>query len=159
ARAPVPAQRPGRRDGGGPGGDAVAAGRAGAARAGRRGGRPVPRRRPQGAGGGRSEGGIGPMAEPTPGPVVPDHHGDPLQEYQQARCAWGRSDGSDLGRVEVAGPDARTFLHNLTTNDIRNLPVGAVCEAFLCTATAKVIAYVRLACLPSTDAKRATFLL
>jgi folate-binding protein YgfZ len=94
------------------------------------------------------------MDEPNPAQV-----GDPHQDYQQTRSGCGLFDRSDLGKVEVAGPDARAFLHNLTTQDIRNLPPGAVCEAFLCTATAKVVAYVRLACLSSSDAKRAVFLL
>ncbi|MFQ3591933.1 MAG: glycine cleavage T C-terminal barrel domain-containing protein [Gemmataceae bacterium] len=42
--------------------------------------------------------------------------------------------------VEVSGEDARTFLHNLSTQDIRNLPPEVGVEAFFLTATAKVIA-------------------
>lgn len=41
----------------------------------------------------------------------------------------------------------RVFLHNLCTNDVRNLPVLSWCEAFFTTATAKVVAYVKIACL------------
>ena len=29
--------------------------------------------------------------------------------------------GWDLGRIEVKGPDAAMFLHNLCTNDVKNL--------------------------------------
>jgi folate-binding protein YgfZ len=34
------------------------------------------------------------------------------------------------------------FLHNLCTNEINNLPVGAGCEAFLTTNKAKVVAHI-----------------
>jgi glycine cleavage system aminomethyltransferase T len=42
-------------------------------------------------------------------------------------------------KVEVAGRDAAHFLHNLSTNDIVNLPPDRGCEAFFCTAKAKVV--------------------
>jgi folate-binding protein YgfZ len=51
-------------------------------------------------------------------------------------------DLSQHGKVELAGPDARLFLHNLCTNDVKNLPVGAGCEAFLTSAKARVLAHV-----------------
>jgi folate-binding protein YgfZ len=44
------------------------------------------------------------------------------------------------GTLEVRGDDARTFLHNLSTQDIKNLPDWHGVEAFFLTATAKVIA-------------------
>jgi folate-binding protein YgfZ len=43
--------------------------------------------------------------------------------------------------VEATGKDAATFLHNLCTNDIENMPLGAGCEAFFCNARAKVVAH------------------
>jgi tRNA-modifying protein YgfZ len=48
---------------------------------------------------------------------------------------------SDWAKVELAGPEARMFLHNLCTNDVKNLPVGAGCEAFLTTAKARVVSH------------------
>jgi len=42
--------------------------------------------------------------------------------------------------LRVSGEDARTFLHNLSTQDIKNLPESHGVEAFFLTATAKVIA-------------------
>src|SRR5438270_9115653 len=51
-------------------------------------------------------------------------------------------DLSDHGKIELAGPDARIFLHNLCTQDVKDLPVGASCEAFLTTTKARVIAHV-----------------
>ncbi|MCI0683594.1 MAG: hypothetical protein L0Y71_15930 [Gemmataceae bacterium] len=49
----------------------------------------------------------------------------------------------DLGVsvVELAGPDARLFLHNLCTQDVKNLPPGAGVETFLTTAKARVVAH------------------
>jgi folate-binding protein YgfZ len=41
--------------------------------------------------------------------------------------------------LEVTGDDARTFLHNLSTQDTKNLPEGHGVEAFFLTATAKVV--------------------
>ncbi len=41
--------------------------------------------------------------------------------------------------VELIGPDAAQFLHNICTNDIKALPVGGGCEAFLCDARAKAL--------------------
>ena len=90
--------------------------------------------------------------------LVPAQFGDPLREYERARTGSILFDLSHHGKLEVAGPDARSFLHNLSSNDIRNLAAGSVCEAFLTTATAKVVAYVRIACLNS-DTRRAVFLL
>jgi folate-binding protein YgfZ len=79
--------------------------------------------------------------------LTPAHFGDPQREYQTARLGCALFDRSHMGRIAVEGRDARSFLNNLSTNDVRNLPPGAVCEAFFCTANAKVVAYVRLECL------------
>ena len=43
--------------------------------------------------------------------------------------------------VELAGSDARVFLHNLCTQDVKNLSPGAGVETFLTTAKAKVVAH------------------
>src|SRR5262245_48318748 len=48
-------------------------------------------------------------------------------------------DLSDRVKVELAGRDAARFLHNLSSNDIVNLPPDRGCEAFFCTAKAKVV--------------------
>jgi folate-binding protein YgfZ len=79
---------------------------------------------------------------------VPDRFGDPAAEYNEARAGAVLFDLSPRGKVEVSGPDARTFLHNISTNDVKNLPAGTGCEAFLTTAKAKVVAYLTLWLLP-----------
>jgi folate-binding protein YgfZ len=65
-----------------------------------------------------------------------------LAEYRAACERAALFDQSARGMIELTGKDALLFLHNLSTNDVKNLPLGAGCEAFLCTAKAKVVAYV-----------------
>ncbi len=72
---------------------------------------------------------------------MPRHYGDPLAEYRQARAAAALFDLSHRGRIELVGPEAAVFLHNLLTNDIKSLPYSHGCEAFLCNVQAKVLAY------------------
>jgi folate-binding protein YgfZ len=64
------------------------------------------------------------------------------QAYRAAHehAAW--FDLSDRAKVELVGRDAREFLHNLCTQDIKKLAVGATCEAFLTTNKARVLAHV-----------------
>ncbi len=71
---------------------------------------------------------------------VPAHFGDALAEYRQTCAGASVFDVSHRGKVELAGPEAGIFLHNLSTNDITGMPVGAGCEAYLCTAQARVVA-------------------
>ncbi len=98
------------------------------------------------------------MAEPTPlhdatardgaifteeaGWQVPAHFGDPAAEYEAARTGAAVFDVSHHGKIEVSGRDAAQFLHNLTSNDILHLAPDSGCEAFLCTAKARVVAYL-----------------
>ena len=65
-----------------------------------------------------------------------------LNDYQAAIETAALFDLSDHGKIELAGRDARSFLHNLCTQDVKNLPVGGDCEAFLTTNKARVIAHV-----------------
>lgn len=51
-------------------------------------------------------------------------------------------DLTDRGMIELTGRDAREFLNNLCTQDVKNLPVGATREAFLTTNKARVVAHV-----------------
>lgn len=46
-----------------------------------------------------------------------------------------------VGRTQLrlTGPDRAKFLHNLCTNDIKNLAVGRTCEAYLCNAKGHVL--------------------
>ena len=73
--------------------------------------------------------------------LVPAHFGDPAAEYEQVRTGCVVFDQSPRGKVELTGKEAGMFLHNLCTNDVKDMPLGAGCEFFLTTAKAKVMAY------------------
>jgi glycine cleavage system aminomethyltransferase T len=81
------------------------------------------------------------MPEPTP-LHTPGHFGDPEAEYWQARERAAVFDVSNRGKIELRGPDAKTFLHNLCSNNILALAPGDGCEAFLATAKAKLVAHI-----------------
>jgi folate-binding protein YgfZ len=72
---------------------------------------------------------------------IPADFGDPAGEYERLRTDVAICDVSHRGKVELSGPDAPSFLHNLSTNDVNNLPLGAGCEALFTTAKAKAVAY------------------
>src|SRR5947207_8450414 len=54
---------------------------------------------------------------------------------------------TDVGFIEAAGPDARSFLQNLGTNDLRPLAPGDGCELFFTTHKARVVAHAVVYCL------------
>lgn len=60
---------------------------------------------------------------------------------------WVRPDWSVL---RVTGADAGSFLHNLSTNDIKGLAVGAACETLFTNVKAKVVAHA-VVCRHSED--------
>ena len=67
-------------------------------------------------------------------------------DYNAAREHAALFDVSNRGKITVRGPDARTFLHNLSTNDIKGLGPGTGCEAFFATAQARAVAYAFIHC-------------
>ncbi len=70
--------------------------------------------------------------------LMPANYGDAAAEYREACDAAALFDFSHHGKIEVRGPDAATFLQNLCTNDIKNVPR---CEAFFCNAQARVLGH------------------
>jgi folate-binding protein YgfZ len=86
--------------------------------------------------------------------ALPAHFGSALAEYQVARQRAAVFDRSHHGKIEVSGKDARTFLHNLCTNDIKNLPEAGACEAFFANNKAKAIAYVSIYHRPAESSER-----
>src|SRR3954466_14253932 len=71
-------------------------------------------------------------------------------EYQSTLAGAGLFDRSAAAKLELSGPDAPSFLHNLCTNDVKTLPLGGGCEAYFCDSRAKVqfqtwVYHVRLA--------------
>jgi folate-binding protein YgfZ len=75
---------------------------------------------------------------------LPAHFGKAAAEYDGARAGAVVFDRSHQGKLEAAGSDAVAFLHNLCSNDIKNLAPGCGCEAFFCTATGKVVAFAHI---------------
>jgi folate-binding protein YgfZ len=67
-----------------------------------------------------------------------------LSEATLAHTGAVLFDRSAQGLLEASGGEAVVFLHNLTTNDIKNLAVDAGCEAFLCNQTARVLAWLHV---------------
>ncbi|MFO0807327.1 MAG: glycine cleavage T C-terminal barrel domain-containing protein [Gemmataceae bacterium] len=62
-----------------------------------------------------------------------------MTAYESAISSSALFDVSNRGKIEFVGPDAPSFLHNLCTNDVANLPLGGGCEAFFTTAKAKIV--------------------
>src|SRR5437016_5413685 len=73
--------------------------------------------------------------------LMPTHYGRPSQEYNHAGHEAVLFDLSHRGKIEVTGPEARSFLHNLCTNDILHLAPQTGCEAFFTSAKAKIVAH------------------
>ncbi|MFO0811684.1 MAG: hypothetical protein U0796_00590 [Gemmatales bacterium] len=63
----------------------------------------------------------------------------PLQNVQHPAF-----DLSAFGKVRLTGKDRAAFLQNFTTNDVVKPGAGQGCEAFLTTAQAKIVAWLRI---------------
>ncbi len=66
------------------------------------------------------------------------------RELEAITASAGLADRSLRARLEVSGPDRAKFLHNLTTNEVKRLPAGRGCEAFVTSPQGKTIGYVVL---------------
>ncbi len=64
-----------------------------------------------------------------------------LDDYAVLQSAAGLADWRDRTQIEIAGEDRNRFLHNLCTAEIRKLPAGAGCEAFLTNVQGKILAH------------------
>ena len=59
-------------------------------------------------------------------------------DYAAATSSAALFDTSGAAKLLLTGPDAPMFLGNLSTNDVKNLPLGGGCEAYFCDPRAKV---------------------
>jgi folate-binding protein YgfZ len=59
-------------------------------------------------------------------------------DYAAATTTAALFDTSAAAKLLLTGPDAPMFLGNLSTNDIKNLPLGGGCETYFCDPRAKV---------------------
>jgi folate-binding protein YgfZ len=65
-------------------------------------------------------------------------------EYRALAEGAAVFDFSQRTRIELTGLDRASFLHNLTTNDVKGLQAGSGCEAFFLDARGHVLAHVFL---------------
>jgi tRNA-modifying protein YgfZ len=65
-------------------------------------------------------------------------------DFERVVAHAGLIDRSDRIRLEITGRDRAKFLHNLTTNEVKRLPVGRGCEAFITSLQGKIIGHVIL---------------
>jgi tRNA-modifying protein YgfZ len=68
----------------------------------------------------------------------------PATEFKRMADHAGLVDRSDRVRLDIFGPDRAKFLHNLTTNEVKRLPAGRGCEAFITSLQGRIIGYVAL---------------
>jgi folate-binding protein YgfZ len=64
---------------------------------------------------------------------IPDHYGDPAREYQAILESVAVLDLCYAGKLLVTGRDRVRYLHNMLSNDIKNLRAGSGCYATLLT--------------------------
>ncbi len=70
---------------------------------------------------------------------LPARYGDPAAEYRAATTGAALFDYSHAAKLELTGPDAPQFLHNISTNDIKSFPLGGGCETYFCDARARAL--------------------
>lgn len=60
-------------------------------------------------------------------------------EYAAALDNCALFDRSTSGKLVLTGPDAPRFVHNICTNDVKDLPLGAGCETYFCDSRARAL--------------------
>ena len=60
-------------------------------------------------------------------------------DYLAATTHAALFDTSAAGKLQLLGPDAPAFVHNISTNDVKGLPLGGGCELYFCDARAKAL--------------------
>ncbi len=81
------------------------------------------------------------MINPTLGTADP-------ADYQVLTAGAGLVDFSGRTQIELRGDDRAKFLHSFCTNEVRRLPVGAGCEAFILNVQGKILGHVLVFCGP-----------
>lgn len=72
------------------------------------------------------------------------------EQYQALTAGAGVVDFTARTRIEVTGDDRASFLHNLSTNDVKGLTPGGGCEAFFLNAKGHVLAHAFIVCRPES---------
>ncbi len=69
----------------------------------------------------------------------------PLSPAEQSRRAVEEAvwiDLTDRAQIEVSGADRAAFLHNFSTQDVKRVPAGSGCEAFLANIKGRIVGHV-----------------
>src|SRR3990167_11266823 len=75
---------------------------------------------------------------------------DLATQRQALRDGIGYCDLSGRTQIEMIGKDRAKVLHGLCTNEIKKLPPGGGCEAFLTNVQGKTSGYVNVFCQESS---------
>jgi len=62
-----------------------------------------------------------------------------MNDYTAATTHAALFDISSVGKLQLTGKDAPAFVHNISTNDAKSLPLGGGCELYFCDARAKAL--------------------
>lgn len=65
-----------------------------------------------------------------------------FQAYQAAQQAAAVFDLSTRDELTLTGSDRVSFLQGFCTNDVKRLPVGGVCEAFIPSVKGRTLGHV-----------------
>ena len=72
------------------------------------------------------------------GGEYPIRFAHPFEEHRAVRRAAGLIDLSFLGKLEIAGPDAREFLHRIASADLSGLKPGQGAASYVLSAQGKI---------------------
>lgn len=67
-----------------------------------------------------------------------------MDEYHGLNVSSGWLDRSYRVRLSISGPDRAKFLHNLTTNEVKKLPVSQGREAFVTSLQGKTLGFITI---------------
>lgn len=83
-------------------------------------------------------------------PHAPPDFGDPAAEYGALISEVGLVDFTNRAQIELTGDDRASFLHNMTTNEIKKLVVGAGVELFWNDAKGHILGHGFVSCRPDS---------
>jgi aminomethyltransferase len=78
---------------------------------------------------------------------TPLQFSDVLAEYQATRTAAGLFDIGYLGRLEIAGSGAASFLQNVLTRNIAKITIGSVHYGLICNESGFILDDILILCL------------
>jgi len=79
---------------------------------------------------------------------VPMHFGDSRREYDLLHDGVGLHDRSLRGVIEITGADRAAWLHNLTTNEVADVPAGQARYTFACNVKGRILFDANVLILP-----------